>query len=211
MEIFFDIYAKKEEKWMKRYNILPIKGRYGNYYSVVLDNYADKKKLEKKLKYRHIRYRCYEKRYSRSFDYRQKFITENPPPYKCRYCNKDIDTENMVVDHVIPISKVKNTGYGRNMMNLLDIKDINDTKNLVPSCIRCNMKKDNHIGFWPVKAALGKYKTYWVVHDIALFIFFVMMAVLALYVIANPHCIGASFRWLIKAFKRLMKWFISMQ
>ena len=39
--------------------------------------------------------------------------------------------------------------------------NVNDVKNLVASCSRCNRKKSNLMGLWYIRGKLGACKWYW--------------------------------------------------
>lgn len=52
--------------------------------------------------------------------------------YRCRYCGKR--SERFHMDHVYPVSKGGET----------------TVDNLVTSCPKCNNKKSNNVGLWPV-------------------------------------------------------------
>jgi HNH endonuclease len=52
--------------------------------------------------------------------------------YKCRYCGKDSGPFHM--DHVYPVIKGGETSY----------------RNLVTACDKCNMKKHDAVGMWPM-------------------------------------------------------------
>lgn len=49
----------------------------------------------------------------------------------CAYCGKDIEYEDMQVDHIWP----------QHMMKLIDVENMNSIENLNPSCYRCNHYK----------------------------------------------------------------------
>jgi 5-methylcytosine-specific restriction endonuclease McrA len=47
--------------------------------------------------------------------------------YRCWYCGEHLNDKNKTIDHVIPYA------HG----------GTNDTRNLVPACLKCNREKDN--------------------------------------------------------------------
>lgn len=109
-----------------------------------------------------------EKVYERSNDYRQQFFKANKPLfgkniYQCAYCGKLKRRKSITVDHVIPINKVKRRGFGRFLMRISGISDINDTKNLVAACGKCNRKKTDKIGLWPLRGLIGKHFVCWLI------------------------------------------------
>ncbi len=107
---------------------------------------------------------------TRSLDYRQQFFSANPPTafgkYRCVYCGRKFPKPFIQVDHLYPVDgvqtdlklmkRLKRRGYG----------DINDVRNLVPACERCNKAKSNKMGFWIIKGRLGRHKTYWILRKI---------------------------------------------
>ena len=53
----------------------------------------------------------------------------------CAYCGKKLEYKDMQVDHFIPQRRAKR---GRNK---LSVEEIEDPRNLYPSCRRCNLHK----------------------------------------------------------------------
>ena len=161
MDYIIDIYAKKAGWWLKKYPYVTVHGPYGDYFRVT-GEYALIKKIGRKASFRNIKHRIYSKQWSRSGNYRNIFIKNNQPPYRCRYCNKPLKEEQMTVDHIIPVYQAKTSMNARAMLGLLNIKDVNDIKNLAPACNRCNKKKDSRMGKWMIRGFLGKYKAFWI-------------------------------------------------
>ena len=166
MDYYIDVYIKRPKYWMKKYGFKEVNGKYGTHLSIKVDE-KNKRKIVRRLKWRHTKYRCTEACWNRSSDYRKNFFKLNPgPDYQCRYCNRKLHKENVVVDHVIPISQAKKNKNARKLLKLRGIDNVNDTRNLVASCKKCNQAKDDKMGIWLLKAWLGKYKLYWVVRPI---------------------------------------------
>lgn len=95
-------------------------------------------------------------KFERSSDYRMQFMRRWPPEaggyYHCVYCGRKIKTQDMQVDHVIAVDMVKH-----NFIFRLFLPDgVNETKNLVPSCRKCNRKKSNYGGLWLVRGYYWK-------------------------------------------------------
>lgn len=128
-----------------------INGPYGIYYRVRATR-EEARKITRRL---HVKYRVYEEQWARSADYRKQFLKENPGPWRCAYCGKIID--RVQVDHVIPVGQTVKNPYARMLLEMRGIENVNDTKNLVPSCAKCNKAKSDHIGLWPLRAYLGKH------------------------------------------------------
>ena len=47
----------------------------------------------------------------------------------------------LTVDHVIPIQKVQQSDFYKNLLVTCGIDSVNDPKNLAPACEKCNKKK----------------------------------------------------------------------
>lgn len=99
-------------------------------------------------------------RYTRSSGYRNDFFRDDPrEKYKCAYCGKVLKKEQATVDHILPVRKFRNNRSGillKSVINLLGIKDINDSRNLAPACQKCNRKKGHNGGFWAFRGFIGK-------------------------------------------------------
>lgn len=176
MRYCFDIFVKKPRRFMKRYNFRMVTAT-GNscYYTAKVDK-EDKRKLERKLAFRGLKYRCYEECWSRSSDYRRKYLKNNPGPYYCRYCNRKLKTENMVVDHIIPVAMVKeNRRHARFLLKLRHIEDVNDERNLATSCKKCNDAKRDKMGIWLIKAWIGNHQLYWSIRPFVIFSFWILI------------------------------------
>lgn len=81
--------------------------------------------------------------------------------YHCAYCGKILTKKGLEVDHLIPVNKVKFWGVGRLLMRLSGISDINDRKNLVASCKKCNSQKRDRLGVWVIQGFFGRFWTIW--------------------------------------------------
>lgn len=82
----------------------------------------------------------------------------------------------MVVDHIIPVDKAKSSTKAKNLLALQGIKNVNDVKNLAPSCYDCNSRKGAKMGLWFIRGILGKYKWFWIVKNI--FLFFILILIM---------------------------------
>lgn len=108
-------------------------------------------------------------KYNRSRDYRYQFIKNNPgykkdyKHYHCAYCGKKILKENMEVDHIISVHKAKTTFAAKFLMWFLGLKDVNDPRNLVASCSRCNRRKGSMGNDWLIAAVIGRSYNLWIV------------------------------------------------
>lgn len=102
----------------------------------------------------------------RSGDYRKRFLESRPGPWHCRYCNRRIPDEHaLTVDHVVPVAAVRGNGLAprlwRRILAAHGVEDINDGRNLVPACRRCNSRKGQRTGIWIARALLGRYRIWW--------------------------------------------------
>ncbi len=163
--IRIDLYPKRRYRWMKTYDFTEVNGKYGKYYYIKVKN-GEEVKILKKARRNGIKYRYYDENWSRSGTYRRKFLRVNKPPYRCRYCNRSINEKNLIVDHLVPIGMTKKSGFMRWFLKYNGIDNINDVRNLVPSCYRCNSRKGDRLGLWFLKGILGKYKVYWIIRRI---------------------------------------------
>ena len=108
------------------------------------------------------------RKYERSDDYRRNFLKYNKGVfgsgnYHCSYCGKILSHKKMFVDHLIPIHKVKRFGFARILMWIEGISDVNDVRNLVPACKKCNSKKSSKMGFWLLRGEWGRNIWSWIV------------------------------------------------
>lgn len=76
---------------------------------------------------------------------KQREIVYNKYNGHCAYCGKIIDYKDMQVDHLIPQrafdSKKPYRRKYKNLKDTIEIADVNDINNLMPSCRRCNHYK----------------------------------------------------------------------
>lgn len=118
------------------------------------------------LKAHNYKFREFNSRYERSSNYRSEFFEHNRGPHRCAYCGRFVSSKNLEVDHLIPVAKAKNSTNVRFVLQMCGIKNVNDWKNLVASCKKCNRSKSDKMGFWVVKGFFGRHKSFWYVRDI---------------------------------------------
>ena len=150
---------------MRKFNCKEVEGPYGLYYRVKTD-YKTARRIKKKADFRKIKCRYYNKKWSRSDDYRKKFFEAYNPPFRCRYCNKALEEHELTVDHIVPVYQAKTNQKARNWLMIQGLQDVNDVNNLVPSCYKCNQRKGSKMGIWVLRGILGKYPWYWKVKKI---------------------------------------------
>ena len=101
--------------------------------------------------------------YARSSGYRQEFLAAaGNGPYRCRYCNRKLERGDLTVDHLVPVAAARKSWIARLVLSLAGAEGVNDAKNLVPACNRCNARKGAKGGLWIVRGLLGRYKGYWI-------------------------------------------------
>lgn len=105
--------------------------------------------------------------FERSSDYRKGFLESDPGPWRCRYCHRRLsDASEMTVDHVVPVGAVKDAfpprrALARRLLSLEGAATVNDPANLAPACPKCNSRKGQKVGLWPLRAVLGAKAWYW--------------------------------------------------
>ena len=137
--------------------------KYGVYFTTevpAMDAWQTKLMLARKG----YKYRSFDRRYERSNNYRKILIA------------RDLE-----VDHLIPVAKAKNSMGVRTWMQLCGIKNVNDSKNLVASCSRCNGHKSDKMGFWTLRGMIGRYKATWVARNI----FVILLVLLVIYLLSQ--------------------------
>jgi HNH endonuclease. len=92
----------------------------------------------------------------RGSDYRRRYFIMNKPvigdKYICVYCGKLLTKDELTVDHIYPIGKASNSLKYQKKLSRKGIKNINDGKNLVSACAKCNALKSADTGLWILKS-----------------------------------------------------------
>jgi HNH endonuclease. len=103
----------------------------------------------------------------RGSDYRRRYFIMNKPvigdKYICVYCGKLLTKDELTVDHIYPIGKASNSLKYQKKLSRKGIKNINDGKNLVSACAKCNALKSADTGLWILKAKIGRIYPLWIV------------------------------------------------
>lgn len=111
-------------------------------------------------------------RYSRSANYRKTFLQVHNPPYYCAYCGTRLTGKDIVIDHWIPIHKLKTGKHRRFYQHMLRIfchsDDPNNLKNLVCSCDTCNKQKATKTRHWLIRGFFGRYHGFWIIQKFLL-------------------------------------------
>lgn len=135
----------------------------------------------------HLHYFLESKLSMRSSNYRKKFFDTHPPLffgcYFCAYCGRLIPKNRVTVDHLYPIGKMRQDMALQKQMKRRGLTNINDPKNLVASCHRCNQKKAAHMGTWIRKGRFGRHPAYWIIRrTMRLVVFLLLLANMVLVV-----------------------------
>lgn len=138
--------------------------KYRRQYWTIKTN--DRNTINKQLKKLRVHTEWKQTDWVRASNCRDKFFRNYKEPYRCRYCNKLLNKDKVRVDHLIPVGRVQHSWSARLLLKLSGIKNVNDAKNLVPACNRCNLKKSDKLGIWYIKGIIGRYRIYWIIRGI---------------------------------------------
>jgi 5-methylcytosine-specific restriction endonuclease McrA len=146
-------------------------GKYSGYWYLNTDDQFLANRLQAYCLKKGLTFLILESSYSRNAHYRADFFANNKPIikngkpyYRCVYCGRLFQKNQITIDHLYPIHKVKNSSFrniNRELLKKFDIEDINDCKNLVAACSSCNKRKSKKTGLWLIRGYLGKYPLFW--------------------------------------------------
>ena len=101
----------------------------------------------------------------RSSNYRQEFFSHYAPykhnKYYCSYCGKLVQRKDLTVDHLYPVHIVNKSSYYQAKLMAMGAKSVNDYKNLVPACKKCNSRKSAKIRGWVWRGKIGRIQALW--------------------------------------------------
>lgn len=125
---------------------------------------SDKDELKKVRKFcrrKFLKYDFIDDSMDRSTNYRSNFFKNRKglfgsEVYVCAYCGRFLTKKNVCVDHIVPVYRAKNDDFYRRLLSLRHIKNVNDIRNLAPSCNKCNSKKSAYGGFWIIRGWFGR-------------------------------------------------------
>lgn len=207
--ICFDVYPNKNSVNKMRRVLVDRHGfeektnSRGTYFYIEVSN-LDAAHMKLILNLHNYKYKSYDKRYSRSTSYRKSFFEVNKGPYRCVYCGKKLKSEDLEVDHLIPVSQTKNNIFARTMLHLSGVPNVNHVRNLVPSCSRCNRKKSDKMGLWVLRGVLGRNNWVWIVRNIIVSIIIMLAIIIFLTVVDLSWILDiswlADFSWFTKIF-----------
>lgn len=114
--------------------------------------------------------------YRRSYDYRKQFFQSNSglfgkEIYFCSYCGKLTNKKRLEVDHLFSVNSAQNSSFVKWILKKAGIDTVNDQKNIVPACIRCNRRKGKESGLWILRGLIGQHPTYWIIHWVLVGVF----------------------------------------
>lgn len=97
----------------------------------------------------------------RSSGYRKAFFKANRPyinnRYVCAYCGRLVKKDKLTIDHLYPVNKAKRSTYIQKKLKSQGLSGINDVRNLVPACRKCNQRKSDKMGVWILKGKIGRH------------------------------------------------------
>jgi DNA-directed RNA polymerase subunit RPC12/RpoP len=107
--------------------------------------------------------------YRRNSNYRKTFFESRPGLfgrdfYFCTYCGKLLKKDNITVDHMFSVKAVQRSKFLKRSLKWFGIENINDSKNLVAACPRCNERKGIKGGLWVLRGLIGRYSAFWLVY-----------------------------------------------
>lgn len=102
--------------------------------------------------------------------YKQKDVTWRGTFYRCVYCGRKYDRSKIEVDHLYPVDAVQKDPKLQTKLKLKGWDSVNDMRNLVPACKRCNRSKSNKLGWWIVKGTIGRHEVFWKIRNVCLLI-----------------------------------------
>lgn len=106
--------------------------------------------------------------FRRSSDYREIFFHAHPgfgkgEHYFCSYCGHLMNKDKTTVDHLIAVDTVQKSNAAKGILKHFGIENVNDSKNLVPACMRCNQRKGKKTGLWVLRGLIGSHAGFWFV------------------------------------------------
>ena len=121
--------------------------------------------------------------YTRNSKYREEYFKTHKGffglgIYCCSYCGKFMSKEKTTVDHLIPVDAAKKSCIVRFMFRNKE-DGINNHKNLVAACKRCNSKKGNRGRIWIIQGFIGQvfWYIFWVLLVLTIVTVFLLNAV----------------------------------
>lgn len=152
------------DKHLKKMKFVKKRDESGKYYLRIVDD-SNKGEIEKIKSFcysRFLRVVLHDDSMERSSNYRSRFFRRNKGVfgnsefYLCAYCGKPLSKKDVRVDHIIPVYLASKTEKYKRMLILRGIRNVNDPRNLAPSCAKCNGRKGANGGLWILRGYLGR-------------------------------------------------------
>ena len=176
-----------------RYNFVEKNNKYGSYFYKEASRW-EAFHLGNVLTCHGYKYKKYDKRWSRSGNYRSEFFKHNHGPYRCAYCGRKLKADKIEVDHFIPVAKAKSSKWARAVLWANSIYDVNNYRNLVAACHRCNQAKSDKLGRWVIIGSFGRFYHFWT-------IFYILLAIFAVAIVALIIALTGSGVLLVNALR----------
>ena len=127
-------------------------------------------KIKKYCSLHKFRFRIENSLGKRDSDYRRRYFKMNKPVignrYICVYCGKLLKKDDVTIDHLYPIGKATKSLKYQKKLARKGLKNINDGKNLVSACYKCNALKAADTGIWIIKGRIGLIYPLWILRYI---------------------------------------------
>lgn len=140
------------------------------------------------------KYKKYDKCWNRSSNYRSEFFKHYHGPYRCAYCGKKLTRSTLEVDHFIPVAKAKSSVKARMLLWINAIYNVNNYRNLVPACHKCNAAKSDNMGRWIIIGSFGRYYYFWPILYCLLAVFSVALLYWVTYILGFSDVIIQALR-----------------
>lgn len=141
----------------------------------------------------------------RSGNYRNMFFKYHEPQigkyYLCSYCGRLLKPEKVTVDHLYPIKKSRDDPKTQHKLRKMGLHDVNDPKNLVAACEKCNAKKAAKTGKWIFWGKIGQSTTLWIIRKIIR----ACLIALAIYVLYRIGALREMFEFVRSCLQDLQK------
>ncbi len=161
------------------------KDRYGGYAGTV----PSRRKLEKLRAYceqKQLYFRINNAYGKRSGSYRSRFFASHRPVffgfYFCAYCGKLLPKSKVSVDHLYPVGSASRDPDMQKFLKKKHLSGINDPKNLVPACRRCNQEKGQKMDGWIRKGRIGRHQWVWLLRHLLRIAGIALLTAAAVYV-----------------------------
>lgn len=136
-------------------------------YHTVISDRKLLQKIERYCFWHNLRFEICDLFSKRSSDYRKVFFRTYPPIFKdmyfCAYCGRLYKKNHITIDHLYPVAKVHSNIRLQEYLQKIGASSVNDPKNLVPACLKCNQRKGTKVGLWTLRGKIGQHQRLWIV------------------------------------------------